>query len=106
MKAYKNLDGDSEVVGYEIAATSVKIQFSTGKIFLYTIQSAGPVNIAKMKILAASGSGLNCFILNKMRKNYAEILVQKDELMVDLGHHRQPARQHRQPGSDRNTHAA
>ncbi len=47
MDRYKNLDGDSGVVGYEIADTSITVGFRDGSIYLYTYQSAGAENIER-----------------------------------------------------------
>lgn len=68
MERYANWSGNSGVVAYEIGADSVTIQFRDGSIYLYTVSSAGPANIDRMKSLARQGSGLNAFI-NKQVKN-------------------------------------
>ncbi|MBV6410687.1 MAG: hypothetical protein GAKPKEKM_01509 [Rhodocyclaceae bacterium] len=74
MDRYKNLDGDSGVVGYEIADTSITVGFRDGSIYLYTYQSAGAENIERMKKLAIAGEGLNSFIIRVVRKGYASKL--------------------------------
>ncbi len=71
MEKYKNLDGDSSVVAYEIGIDSLIGQFSDGAIDIYTYQSAGQSNIARMKTLAMTGEGLNSFIMRYVRKPYA-----------------------------------
>jgi hypothetical protein len=70
MKRYSDIDGDSGVVGYEIGDDFIKVQFSTGAIYLYTYQSAGVANIEHMKVLAQNGEGLNSFINKHVRKLY------------------------------------
>jgi hypothetical protein len=70
MKSYKDIDGDSGVVAYEYGADFIRVQFSTGSIYLYTYKSAGHQNIETMKRLADSGNGLNAFINTTVRKNY------------------------------------
>lgn len=70
MKTYKDIDGDSGVVAYEYGADFIRVQFSTGAIYLYTYNSASRQNIEKMKQLADGGDGLNAFINTTVRKNY------------------------------------
>lgn len=74
MDRYKNHGGDSGVVGYEIADTSITVEFRDGSIYLYTYQSAGAENIERMKKLAIAGDGLNSFIIRVVRKGYASRL--------------------------------
>ncbi|EPM7262566.1 hypothetical protein [Pseudomonas aeruginosa] len=52
MERYKNLGGNSGVVGYEIAEGSITVQFDDGMKYLYTIRSSGPGAIAEMQRLA------------------------------------------------------
>lgn len=62
LKRYKNLSGDSKVARYEIAKDALTIRFADDSVYIYTNQSADPVNIAKMKTLAVAGKGLGTFI--------------------------------------------
>lgn len=71
MERYKNLGGDSSVVGYEIADGAITVQFNDGAMYLYTSQSAGTGNLAEMQRLAVAGRGLNSFIGRVVRKGYA-----------------------------------
>jgi hypothetical protein len=71
MNQYKNLGGDSGVIGYEIKDGSITVQFKDRTEYLYTIQSAGAANIAAMHRLAVAGSGLNSFIMRTVRTKYA-----------------------------------
>ena len=71
MQRYGNLGGDSGVAAFEIGDDSIKVQFSTGAVYLYTYQSAGSHNIEEMKRLALAGKGLNSFINRQVRKAYA-----------------------------------
>lgn len=74
MERYKNLGGDSGVVGYEIAEGAITVQFKDGATYLYTTQSAGAGNLAEMQRLAVAGRGLNSFISRVVRKGYARKL--------------------------------
>lgn len=71
MERYRDIDGDSGVSGYEIGTDFIRVQFSTGAIYLYTYASAGAQNIEQMKELAAAGDGLNSFINRNVRSRYA-----------------------------------
>ena len=70
MISYKNTGGDSGVAAYECGSDYIRVRFSTGKVYLYTYQSAGSSNIEQMKRLAQSGSGLNSFIKRVTNKMY------------------------------------
>jgi len=72
MERYKDIDGDSGVAGYEIGPDYIRVKFSDGSVYLYTYASAGPNNIEEMKRLAATGEGLNAFIIKNVRKRYAK----------------------------------
>lgn len=74
MERYRNLGGDSGVIGYEIADGSITVQFRDGATYRYTVQSAGAGNLAEMQRLATVGRGLNSFISRVVRKGYAEKL--------------------------------
>jgi hypothetical protein len=71
MEHYLNIDGDSGVSGYEIGVDFIRVQFSTGSIYLYTYSSAGQDKIEQMKVLAQTGNGLNAFISTRARRLYA-----------------------------------
>ena len=71
MESYKNLGGDSGVVGYEIGQTEIKVQFRDRTIYLYTSQSAGPERVEHMKQLAEAGRGLNSYINLVVKMAYA-----------------------------------
>ena len=70
MQRYANIDGDSSVAGYERAPESITVQFTDGWNYLYTYASCGMVNCERMKSLAASGDGLNSFIMRNVRTGY------------------------------------
>jgi len=70
VEIYKDIDGDSGVWAYEIGADFIRVQFSTGAVYLYTYTSAGVHVIERMKQLARNGDGLNAFINTTVRKAY------------------------------------
>lgn len=71
MKAYKNLGGNSGIIGYQIFENSIDIQFASGSVYTYTKQNLGEVNFEVMKALAEAGAGL-CSFISKIRNAYAE----------------------------------
>lgn len=74
MKQYKDIDGDSSVVAYEIGHGSIIVQFLTGSTYLYDGSNPGAAHVAEMQRLAQTGDGLNAYINRHVRKNYAKKL--------------------------------
>jgi hypothetical protein len=70
MQRYKNLNGESGAVAYDIGANSITVQFRGGDCYLYTFDSAGAANIAEMQRLARAGRGLCTFISQVIRNQY------------------------------------
>lgn len=68
---YADPNGDSSVDAYEIGSDYVQVRFTDGSVYLYTYASAGESNIERMKELAQSGNGLNSFIMNNVKYDYA-----------------------------------
>jgi hypothetical protein len=71
MQRYKNRSGDSGVVAYDIDAGQIIVEFHGGERYLYTEDSAGAANIAKMQELAEAGQGLASFISQHVHDRYA-----------------------------------
>ena len=71
MDPYRNVGGNSGVVAYESGSDFIRVQFSSGSVYLYTYESAGAENIEEMKELASKGEGLNSFINIAVRHYYA-----------------------------------
>jgi len=74
MQRYQNHSGESGVVAYEIDAGSIKVEFKNGDRYLYTEDSAGGANIARMQALARAGRGLSSFISQHVHDRYARKL--------------------------------
>jgi hypothetical protein len=70
MEKYKDLNGDSAIIGYEIGNTSIKVLFNTGKTYTYSYSKAGKMHVENMKSLAILGNGLNAYINKNVRKLY------------------------------------
>ena len=63
---YKNLNGESGIVAYEVFSETIEIEFSNGKVYTYTKANLGETDFAIMAALADAGAGLNAF-LNRVR---------------------------------------
>lgn len=75
MEIYRNLAGDSSVVGYEVGEGNIKVKFSDGSMYLYDNHNTGRMNIEEMQRLAKEGQGLHGFIKRYVRNDYAEKLA-------------------------------
>lgn len=70
MISYKNLGGNSNILGYEIGLTYIDVKFGNGLIYRFSNRSAGINNVNQMKILAEKGFGLNGFIKKNCNTKY------------------------------------
>ena len=70
MEVYKNINGRSNVKGFELSETAIIIWFEDGSKYRYSGATAGMVNVNQMKLLAVSGHGLNGFINKNVKKLY------------------------------------
>jgi len=70
MQRYSNRGGESGVVAYDIDAGQIIVQFRSGERYLYTEDSAGAANIARMQALARAGQGLGAFITRHVHDRY------------------------------------
>ena len=75
MIPYANLDGDSSIVGYDLGTDFIWVYFETKKYavkYRYNYTKPGQVHVSAMQKLAVSGSGLNGYIDEHVKYNYAE----------------------------------
>lgn len=72
MPEYRDRDGESGILTYEVGLDWIEVKFENGqqRIYRYTNASAGAFNIATMKRLAAEGNGLNGFINRHVKNRY------------------------------------
>lgn len=71
MQRYGNQSRESGIVAYDIDAGQIIVQFRNGDRYLYTEDSAGAANIARMQELARAGRGLSSFISQHVHDRYA-----------------------------------
>ena len=70
MERYKNLNGNSSVIYYDILPDRILVIFKGGMQYVYTVASVGSDAFETMKFLAARGFGLCSFIQNNVRSRY------------------------------------
>ncbi len=70
MTYYKNSDGNSNILKYQIGSDFIIVEFRDHKTYKYSYRSAGASNIEQMKTLAEQGFGLNSYINKYVRKMY------------------------------------
>ncbi len=71
MERYCNLSGDSGVVGYEIGAGSITVEFNDRSQYLYDSGRPGAAEVTELQRMARAGRGLNSYISRVIKKNYA-----------------------------------
>jgi hypothetical protein len=74
MQRYQNRNRESGVVAYDIDAGAITVEFKSGERYLYTEDSAGAENIARMQQLARAGRGLSTYISRHVHDRYARKL--------------------------------
>jgi len=74
MTPYRNLNGDSGVVSYEIAEDSIHVVFRAGvhRNYVYDHVRPGRAMVDRMKALAIQGRGLNAYTNATVRNSYAQ----------------------------------
>jgi hypothetical protein len=70
MIPYRNLRGNSPVIGYEIEPTRINVMFQGGRTYSYSYASAGSHNVEQMKRLAREGAGLSAYITRNAHFDY------------------------------------
>lgn len=62
MQPYRNMDGRSGVVAYELGKDWIDVQFVNGENYRYSCASAGAEHVRNMQTLAQAGEGLATYI--------------------------------------------
>lgn len=72
MERYKNLNGDSNVAGYELGPGSITVEFNSGtyRHYVYNGNRPGAAVVAELQRLAVAGAGLNGYISSVVKKNF------------------------------------
>jgi len=71
MKRYRNLEGHSGVLAYDIRADAIAVKFAGGDVYDYTYARPGREHVEAMKRLALAGRGLSTYISQHVREQYA-----------------------------------
>ena len=71
MQPYFDINGNSNVLCYDIGTNYIDVQFrGTPKVYRYSYSSAGANNVETMKSLARQVHGLNSYINKNVRYLY------------------------------------
>lgn len=73
MTPYRNRNGNSNVVFYELTDDSIHVVFKSGaqRNYLYNHVRPGKVIVDRMKALAIQGYGLNSYIATTVKSNFS-----------------------------------
>lgn len=74
MIAYDNKNQNSGIDAYELGDDFIRIRFTSGAVYEYTNDSAGPAEIEHMKYLAVQGKGLNSYLNRAVHERYSRKL--------------------------------
>ncbi|MDH5832855.1 hypothetical protein [Luteimonas kalidii] len=72
MKRYIGADGDSGVAAYEAGPGWILVRFHHGGTYRYDDTHPGPLHVMEMQRLADAGDGLNTYINQHVRDDYAQ----------------------------------
>ncbi|MCA0447998.1 MAG: hypothetical protein LCH54_17410 [Bacteroidetes bacterium] len=74
MKPYRNVNGNSNIVSYEITEDSIHVVFKSGaqRNYLYNYTSPGRAIVEVMKVLADQGHGLNTYISSTVKTRFSK----------------------------------
>jgi hypothetical protein len=72
MQRYKNLNGSSNILNFEIRLPSIVIEFDTEnyRFYEYSYHRPGQYEVERMKELALRGYGLNEYISESIKGKY------------------------------------
>lgn len=71
MEPYKNKQGNSGVLAYELGPDFIRLRFrDRDDVYTYSYRSAGKRKIESMKKLAKTGKGLSTFVSRHVRDQY------------------------------------
>ncbi|QGZ42473.1 hypothetical protein IP92_03189 [Pseudoduganella flava] len=70
MKRYRNLEGHSGVLAYDIRPDAIAVKFVGGDVYEYTYAVTGRERVERMKALATAGRGLSTYISQHVREDY------------------------------------
>ena len=64
MIPYKNIHRLSSILAYEIGDESIRIEFVSGAVRVYTYVNVGKTHVEAMKKCAIKGKGLGSYVMN------------------------------------------
>lgn len=75
LQRYCNRSGHSGVANYASRRDGITLEFTDGKVYLYSYACPGRRHVERMKTLASGGSGLGAYINRHVGKRFAAQLV-------------------------------
>ncbi|MCT8340605.1 hypothetical protein MG296_11110 [Flavobacteriaceae bacterium TK19130] len=74
MPIYENINGQSNIICFDLRIEAILVTFKTGKTYEYNYAIPGPEQVENMIAFAVNGRGLNCYIDEEIGANhYKEI---------------------------------
>ena len=70
MQRYRNRNGSSGVIAFELGEELIDVKFVGGDIYRYSTRRPGARDLAHMKELALRGEGLSTFISRHIRTRF------------------------------------
>lgn len=70
MRRYRDGQGDSGVLAFEVHEDAIDIRFKDGGVYRYSARQPGAAHVARMRLLALAGAGLNTYINQQVRERY------------------------------------
>lgn len=75
MQPYRDSGGDSGIAAYTLGKEFIVIRFTRGGTYRYDATAPGAKHVRAMQRLARAGQGLNTYINQHVRENYAAKLA-------------------------------
>lgn len=71
MTRYLNYGGSTDIAAYETGYDYIKVQLRNGELYTFDYGKPGQYHVEQMKFLAKRGVGLDRYIQEKVRSQYA-----------------------------------
>lgn len=71
MTRYLNYGGSSDIAAYETGLDYIRVQLRNGELYTYNYGKPGAYHVEQMKFLAKRGTGLDQYIADRVRHQYA-----------------------------------
>ena len=72
MTRYLNYGGSTDVAAYEAGYDFIEVQLRNGEIYRYDYSKPGQHHVDQLKLLAKRGAGLDQYLNDRLRNQYAQ----------------------------------